>query len=117
MTETKVLGLLQQDWLGPLPLEEDQEEFLKEGEEGLDYWKEIRIVLIHLDARTINNLEKSGWGSIGIQLTHPGDQHGPTDPSQEPHHVAVDPVLLRPQLDTSQGQPEVAHIWHLRNIQ
>ena len=67
--------------------------------------------------RKRNNLEKSGGSSIGIQLTHPGDEHCPTDPSQEAHHVAVDSVLLRPQLDTSQGQSEVANIWHLINIQ
>ena len=29
LTKTKVLRLLQQDWLWPLPLEEDQEELLK----------------------------------------------------------------------------------------
>ena len=71
----------------------------------------------HLDARTRTYLEKSGRCSVGVQLTHPGDEHGPTDPAQEAHHVAVDPVLLRPQLDASQGQPEVAHIRHLRHIQ
>ena len=106
LTQTKVLRLFQQHGLRPLPLQKDQEE------------------LLHVEVRSRKKISihckrtylKKGWGcSIGIQLAHPGYQHGPADPSEETHHVAVDPVLLRPELDTSQGQSEVADIWHLGN--
>ena len=78
LTKTKVLRLLKQDRLWPLPLEEDQEELLKKKESWI---KHVGVMMNHLDERARANLEKSGGSSIGIELAHPGDQHRPADPS------------------------------------
>ena len=75
VAEAGLFWLFQQDRLGPLPFEKYQKEFL------------------HQDR---------GVG-VGVELAHPGDQHGPRHASQIAQNVGVNPMTLGPQFDSSQS--------------
>lgn len=83
-TQVAVFWLLQQHWLWPGPLRENEEELLDEG----------------------------GGDGVGVELANSGHEHGPGHATQEAQGVAVDALLLGPDLDGPEGEAEVVDAGH-----